>query len=152
MYICYTWVYQYIDHPYHWIYYDRILINILTKYGSNIDENPVPNSIGGMNNSWWENQTWYVWDFTSNSLLGIPSDMETPELAYSQGISSPLKNRGGQTLPLRTPQCQHNRSDSWAQQDSTFRTRKKHVKTYRIYRTYQNSSIIQRSPLPHDSG
>ena len=82
------------------------------------------------------------------SLLGIPSDMETPELAYSQGISSPLKNRGGQTLPLRTPQFRHNRSDSWAQQDSTFRTRKKHVKTYRIYRTYQNSSIIQRSPLP----
>lgn len=46
--VCYTWVYQYIDHPYHWIYYDRILINILIKYGSNIDENPAPNSIGGM--------------------------------------------------------------------------------------------------------
>ena len=29
------------------------------------------------------------------SLLGIPSDMKTPELAYSQGISSLLKKRGG---------------------------------------------------------
>ena len=65
---------------------------ILIKYGSNIDENPVPNSIGEMTipDGKIKHGTCGI-----SPLLGIPSDMETPELAYSQGISSLLKKRGG---------------------------------------------------------